>query len=269
MLRGLAHTSASGTDKLIEQYNQLVDMCQPETALALIKSQLASKKIAMPQTPPNVVDDMDKQILQALGWNNGKNTLLFNAKLEVKTATPTANGLFSKFCYHERIFSDFMFKQCQTDYSCMLNWIIIFAFRLVTHKPEKYKDENIVELIQNLHKTLFVDIFRGSGDFVSRFVSGDKNMTFYVESVNKVMSMQVFDDVTLGPLVLGIKEEIKNMSETRKIDSRVHTIKNRIGKDTVGMTRKRSQTPVGVRGGMTRKHKIYTISLNKTRRTKT
>ncbi len=275
MLRGLSNASASASDKLIEQYNQLVEMCQPETAVALIKSQLASKKIAMPQTPPG---DVDKQILQALGWNKGKNTLLFNAKLEVKTSTPTANGLFSKFCYHDGIFSHFMFGQCQTEYSCMLNWIIIFAFRMVIHDPVKYKYENIVELIQNLHKTLFADIFRGSGDFIGRFVSEDKNTTFYVDRVNKIMSMQIFDDVTLGSLVLGIKEEIQKMSKTVSIDRRVHTIKKRInvggkeartGRGTVGMTRKRSQNPVGVGGGMTRKHKIYTISLNKTRRTNT
>ena len=263
MLRGLAQTSVSATDKLIKEYDQLVAMCRPETAVALIKKQLASKNIALPQTPESAVD---KHILQTLGWDKGENKLLFNAKLELKTKTPTANGLFSKFCYHEGSFSRFMFKQCQTDYMCMLNWIIIFAFRLLTHEPDKFTDENIVELIQNLHKTLFGDIFRGSADFVSRFVSDEKNTTFYVNRVNKVMSEQIFDDVTLAPLVLGIKKQIQDMSETIDIDKRVRMTKRNIRggmRDIV--TRKRHVE----KNTRTRKHKIVTISLNKTRRTKT
>jgi len=145
----------------------------------------------------------------------------------------------------------------------MLNWIIIFAFRLLTHQPD-FTDENIVELIQNLHKTLFGDIFRGD-DFVGRFVSDKKDTTFYVESVKKLMGNYIFDDVTLAPLVLGIKEEIQTMPEP--------AIGGRIRNTTVGrtggmrdiVTRKR-HVEKNIR---TRKHKIVTISLNRTRRTKT
>jgi len=261
MLRGLATT----TDKLIKEYDQLVAMCRPETAVALIKAQLELKNIAMPKEPLSKVKATNNRIREVLGWSNSKNTLLYDVNLVRKTATPTANGLFSKFCYHKGKFSVFMSRGCPGDYSCMLNWIIIFAFRLLTHQPDTFTGENIVELIQNLHKTIFVDIFRGSADFVGRFVSDEKNTTFYVDRVNKVMSEQIFDDVTLAPLVLGIKEEIQKMPEPA-IDGRVGKTTVRLGggmRDIV--TRKRHVE----KNTRTRKHKIVTISLNRTRRTKT
>lgn len=208
-------------EKLIEKYDQMVELCRPKTAVALIKKQLLSKKIAFPQTPPSAVAAIDKQILEALGWDKGENRILYNAKLELKTKTPTVSGLFSTFCFHERKFARFMFQRCQTDYICILNWTIILAFRLVKKEPEKYTDENIVELIQNLHKTLFGDIFAGSSYFVSLFVSESKNTTFYADKVKDMMSSQIFDDVTLQPLVLGIKREIQAISETTAIDLRV------------------------------------------------
>jgi hypothetical protein len=253
---------------IIEKYNQMVELCRPDTALALIKAQLASKKIALPQTPPSAIAAIDKQILEALGWDKSENTLLFNAKIDVtKNERPAVVGLFSMFCYHDRKFARFMFQRCQTDYGCMLNWIIILAFRLMKKDPEKYSDERMVELIQNLHKTLFGDIFAGSSYFVSLFVSESKNTTFYADSVKKLMSSQIFNDVTLQPLVIGIKEEIQSMSEITAIDSRVRkTSRNGGGmKDVV--TRKHRHDREDVKN--TRKHKIVTISFHKTRRTKT
>jgi hypothetical protein len=258
---------------IIEKYNQMVELCRPDTALALIKAQLASKKIALPQTPPSAIAAIDKQILEALGWDKSENTLLFNAKLTVaenKEMPTTVSGLFSTFCYHDRKFARFMFQQCRTDYICMLNWIIILAFRLMKKDPEKYTDERMVELIQNLHKTLFGDIFAGSSYFVGLFVSENKNTTFYADSVKKLMSSDIFGDVTLQPLVIGIKREIQEMSETREINMKLHKT-TRIGvggmKDVV--TRKNRDFRVEDTAKHTRKHKIVTISLNKTRRTKT
>ena len=274
MLRGLAQTSVSAmkttTDKLIEEYDQMVTMCRPETAVALIKAQLESKNIDLPKEPLSKVKATDKRIRETLGWNNNnENTLLYDVNLVRKTATPTANGVFSKFCYHKGKFSVFMSRGCPGDYSCMLNWIIIFAFRLLTREPEKYKDENIVELIQNLHKTLFGDIFAGSSYFVGLFVSDEKNTTFYAESVKKLLSSDILNDNTLGPLVLGIKEEIQKMPEPA-IDSRVRKTTERLRggmRDIV--TRKHRDNRVEDTAKYTRKHKIVTISLNKTRRTKT
>jgi hypothetical protein len=272
MLRGLAQTSVSAmattTDELIKEYEQLVAMCRPETAVALIKAQLESKNIDLPKEPLSKVKATDNRIRETLGWNNSENRLLYDTNLVRKTSVPTANGVFSKFCYHKGKFSVFMSRGCPGDYSCMLNWVIIFAFRLLTHEPDKYKDENIVELIQNLHKTLFGDIFRGN-DFVSRFVSENKNTTFYADSVKKLMSSDIFGDVTLQPLVIGIKREIQAMSEITAIDSIVRNTKKLRGgmKDVV--TRKHRHNRVEDTAKHTRKHKIVTISLNKTRRTKT
>jgi hypothetical protein len=239
--------------------------------LALIKAQLASNNIALPKEPPNA-EAVDKQILQALGWNNNENRLLYDPDLVRKTATPTANGLFSKFCYHKGKFSVFMSRGCPGDYSCMLNWVIIFAFRLLTHEPEKYKDKQIVELIKNLHKTIFGDIFARSGNFVGRFVSNDRNTTFYAESVIKLMSSEIFGDVTLIPLVLGIKEEIQKMPEPA-IDSRVRKTTRLRGlrggmRDIITRKHRHERERVEETTKHTRKHKIYTLCLNKTRRNK-
>ena len=264
MLGGLTQKS----NELITKYDQMVEMCQPQTALALIKSQLKLKNIPLSEEPQKA-KAADKQILQALGWNNNENRLLYDTNLVRKTAIPTANGLFSKFCYHKGKFAVFMSRHCQRDYSCMLNWIIIIAFRLVKNNPKKYSDEQIVELIKNLHKTLLEDILSGSGDFVRMFVSNDKNTTFYAESVKKLMSSYILNDNTLGPLVLGIKEEIQKLPEAA-IDSRVRKTTVRLGggmRDTV--TRKHRDFRVEETAKHTRKHKIFTISLNKTRRTKT
>ena len=269
MLSGITQTP----DKLIKEYDQIVEMCQAETALALIKSQLKSKNIALSEEPQKAKAE-DRQILQALGWNNNENRLLYDTNLVRKTAIPTANGLFSKFCYHKGKFAVFMSRHCQKDYSCMLNWIIINAFRLVKNEPTKYSDKQIVELITNIHKTIFGDIFAGSGDFVGRFVSNDKNTTFYAESVKKLLSSDILNDTTLGPLVFGIKEEIQKLPEPA-IDSRVRrtTVKLGVGGMRNIVTRKHRDFRVEdtekhtVKN--TRKHKIYTISLNKTRRTKT
>jgi hypothetical protein len=273
MLRGLTQRSVSAmattTDELIKEYDQLVAMCRPETAVALIKAQLESKNIDLPKEPLSKVKATDKRIRETLGWNNSENTLLYDVNLVRKTATPTANGVFSKFCYHKGKFSVFMSRGCPGDYSCMLNWVIIFAFRLLTHEPDKYTDENIVKLIQNLHKTLFGDIFAGSSYFVGLFVSDDKKKTFYAESVKKLLSSDIFDHVTLAPLVLGIKEEIQKMPEPA-IDTRIHKTTVRLGggmRDIV--TRKHRHNRVEETAKHTRKHKIVTISLNKTRRTKT
>jgi hypothetical protein len=251
---------------IIEKYNQMVELCRPDTALALIKAQLASKKIALPQTPPSAIAAIDKQILEALGWDKSENTLLFNAKIYVtKNERPAVVGLFSMFCYHERKFAHFMFPQCQTDYSCMLNWIIIIAVRLVNEEPEKYTNEQIIELIQNLHKTLFGDIFAGSSYFVSMFVSEPKNTTFYAESVKKLMSSEIFNYVTLQPFVIGIKEKIQAMSETKMIDPRLRKT-NRLNGGTMDVG--------GMRDNVTRKHRhdhhdVKNTRKYKTRRTKT
>ena len=84
------------------------------------------------------------------------------------------------------------------------------------------------------------------------------------------MSSDIFGDVTLQPLVIGIKREIQEMSETREINMKLHKT-TRIGvggmKDVV--TRKNRDFRVEDTAKHTRKHKIVTISLNKTRRTKT
>lgn len=138
----------------------------------------------------------------------------------------------------------------------MLNWIIIFAFRLMKKYPEKYSDERIVELIQNLHKTLFGDIFAGSSYFVSLFVSKSNNTTFYADSVKRLISSQIVDDVTLQPLVIGIKLEIQENSKTViPIDRRLHKTNRRFNG--------------GMKDVVTRKHNIYRTSLHKTRRTRT
>jgi hypothetical protein len=127
--------------------------------------------------------------------------------------------------------------------------------------PKKYSDELIIELIQNLHTTLFGDIFAGSSYFVGLFVSENKNITFYADSVKKLMSSQIFNDVTLQPLVLGIKIEIQKNSKTViEIDQRLHKT-NRLN---VG----------GMRDIVTRKHRhdsedVKNTRKYKTRRTKT
>jgi hypothetical protein len=121
MLSGITRGS---DDNLIKNYDEIVQMCMSDTAVALIKSRLESKKQDVPQNP-----GINKEIRKRLGWEYQENKLLYDVNLVRKTATPTANGLFSKFCYHKGNFSVFMSRHCQKDYICMLNWVIIIGKR--------------------------------------------------------------------------------------------------------------------------------------------
>jgi hypothetical protein len=88
------------------------------------------------------------------------------------------------------------------------------------------------------------------------------------------ISRMFVKDVTLGDIVVGIKEEIQKLPEPRVV-SRVRRTTEKLGVDGMRniVTRKHRDFRVEdtekhtVKN--TRKHKIVTISLNKTRRTKT
>ena len=174
----------------------------------------------------------------------------------------------------------------------MLNWVIIIAFRLVRDYPGKYSNEQIVKLIENIHNTLVGEIFRRSGDLVNRtFMSDDIDPdAHYITKVKEWMMSKIFDDFALRDIVPGIKEELQKlpehqigMTEVTKTDvkSQKITSNRKISKTTqkgfrrIGggvkennVTRKHQHDRVEETTKHTRKHKIYTLCLNKTRRNK-
>ena len=287
IIRNMLSGITQNPDNLIKKYDELVQMCMPDTAVALVISLLESKKQTVSQNPAT-----DKQIRKRLGWENNENKLLYDVNLVRRTATPTANGLFSKFCFHNGEFSVFMSRHCQKDYICMLNWVIIIAFRLIRDYPGKYSNEQIVKLIENIHNTLVGEIFRRSGDLVNRtFLSDDIDPdAHYITKVKEWMMSKIFVDFALRDIVPGIKEELQKlpehqigMPEVTKTDvkSQKITSNRKNGKTTqkgfrrIGggvkennVTRKHQHDRVEETTKHTRKHKIYTLCLNKTRRNK-
>jgi hypothetical protein len=173
----------------------------------------------------------------------------------------------------------------------MLDWVIIIAFRLVRDYPGKYSNEQIVKLIENIHETLVGEIFHGSGDLANRtFLSDDIDPdAHYITKVKEWMMSKIFDDFALPDIVPGIKEELQKlpehqigMTEVTNTDVKPQTTSNpKIGKTTqkgfrgIGggvkennVTRKHKHDRVEETTKHTRKHKIYTLCLNKTRRNK-
>jgi len=184
-----------------------------------------------------------------------------------------------------------MSRHCQSDYICMLNWVIIIAFRLVRDEPGKYSNEKIVKLIENIHKTLVGEIFHGSGDLANRtFLSDDIDPLWYSKKVKELMMNKIFDDFALRDIVSGIKEELQKLPEPQigmmtevtntDVKSQKITPNSKIRKTTVDLgrskrdkrggniTRKHHHDRVEETTKHTRKHKIYTLFLNKTRRNK-
>jgi len=284
IIRNMLSGITQNPNNLIKKYDEIVQMCSPDTAVSLVKSLLESKKQEVPKNP-----GIDKQIRKRLGWENNENKLLYDVNLVRRTATPTANGLFSKFCFHTGKFSVFMSRHCQKDYICMLNWVIIIAFRLVRDEPGKYSNERTIELIENIHKTLVGEIFHGSGDLANRmFLSSDTDPALYSMKVKEWMVNEIFDDVSLRELVIGIKKEIQKLPEPdisiiepknpevipQKPDPRIHKTTQKgyrggIGKENkVTRKHRHERERVEETTKHTRKHKIYTLCLNKTRRNK-
>jgi hypothetical protein len=238
--------------EIIQQYEQLVMMCQRKTALELIKPLLKPKK--------DEIVPSDREILTTLGWNGSENELLYDINKRRQGQIVFVNGLFSFFCFDNGEFSVAFSRHCGKNYACMLNWVLIAAFRLRIRDPAKYTDAAIIELIKNMHGSLYGFLVSGSiADNFTRRTDG--NADFYIEGAKKAMKDGIFYDVTLGGLVGAIKVEVGKIPEP---------------KDTLStyFPRKSSQTTVksggigGSGGGhksikLTRKryhHKIHKIA---------
>jgi hypothetical protein len=170
----------------------------------------------------------------------------------------------------------------------MLNWVIIIAFRLVRDEPSKYSNEGIIKLIKNIHEILF----HGSGDLVNKmFLSSDIDPAFYNKKVKELIMSKIFDDVSLHELVLGIKEEIQKLpvpengimepTNPQEVTPKktYPNIRNTTQKDfrkiggngkenNVTQKHRHERNRVEETTKHTRKNKIYTLCLNKTRKNK-
>jgi hypothetical protein len=196
-------------------------MCDKTTAVVLIKKLLLSKSISI----NNLTDE---RILEILGWNKNTNELLYRNN---------GQGLFSFFCFDDkRNFSPAFSHHCEKNYVCMLNWVLILAFRLRIREPIKYTDAAIKELIKNMNHALYG--FFKTESMAKNFTRLDGNPNFYTEMSKKNMNTDIFNDVTLTPLVTGIKAQVPQIPDTKNASLSSYfpkktTIDPRIRKTTV------------------------------------
>ena len=221
LIRSLDPKIVHDNAKTIEQYEQLVKMCDKTTAVELIKQLLLSNSISI----NNLTDE---RILEILGWNKNTNELLYRNN---------GQGLFSLFCFDDkRNFSPAFIHHCEKNYVCMLNWVLILAFRLRIRDPAKYTDAAIEELIKNMHKALYRFITPES--MAKNFTRLDANPNFYTDMSKKNMNTDIFNDVTLTPLVTGIKAQVPQIPDTKNASLSSYfpkktTLDSRIRKTTV------------------------------------
>ena len=221
LIRSLDPKIVPDNAKTIEQYEQLVKMCDKTTAVVLIKKLLLSKSISI----NNLTDE---RILEILGWNKNTNELLYRNN---------GQGLFSFFCFDDkRNFSPAFSHHCEKNYVCMLNWVLILAFRLRIREPIKYTDAAIKELIKNMNHALYG--FFKTESMAKNFTRLDGNPNFYTEMSKKNMNTDIFNDVTLTPLVTGIKAQVPQIPDTKNASLSSYfpkktTIDPRIRKTTV------------------------------------
>lgn len=241
---------------IIQQYEQLVFMCQRKTALELIKPLLKPEK--------DEIVPSDRDILTTLGWNGSENELLYDKIVFV-------NGLFSFFCFDKGEFAAAFSRHCGKNYACMLNWVLIASFRLRIRNPANYTDTAIIELIKNMHNALYGFLLKGSiaKNFTKRT---DGNADFYIRGAKDAMKSKIFYDVTLASLVGAIKVEVGKIPEPndtlstyfpRKLSGQT-TVKSGVGgggHKSIKLTRKRHHRKI---------HKIaHTIKVTKNPTTNT
>ena len=252
-------------EDVIKNYEELVMMCDKTTALNLIRSLLKPK--------PGEKIPSDKDLHETLGWYNNTNVLLYHDKSDNDKSDNergqggVVQGLFSFFCNRSAAFS----RHCAKNYVCMLNWILILAFRLRISNSTKYTDAAIIELIKNMHYELYGFLLKGyiAENFTTRT---DGNANFYIEGAKKAMQDRIFSDGTVMILVSGIKLEVGEIPEPKDnylprkmINPRKMTIRSGGGgmNSTNKLTRKRhhrknahtikvSHKPTGVK--KTRRH---------------
>jgi hypothetical protein len=198
LIRSLDPKIVPDKAKTNERYEQLVKMCDKTTAVVLIKQLLLSKTIPIEKLT-------DERILEILGWNKNTNELLYRHN---------GQGLFSFFCFDDkRNFSPAFSHHCEKNYVCMLNWVLILAFRLRIREPNTYTDAAIEELIKNMHKALYGFVTPES--MAKNFTRLDADPNFYTEMSKKNMNTDIFNDVTLTPLVTGIKAQVPQIPDTK------------------------------------------------------
>jgi hypothetical protein len=204
LLRNLK-VSPVEVEAVIKNYEELVMMCQRKTALELIKPMLKPKK--------DEIVPSDKELLTMLGWNGSENGLLYDdINKIIQGSIVFVQGLFSFFCFDNGEFSVGIGRHCGKNYACMLNWVIIVAFRLRARDPVTYTDAAIIELIKNMHYALYGFLLKGSID-VNFIRKTDGNAGFYIEGAKTSMKKGIFYDVTLKVLVDGIKGEVVKIPE--------------------------------------------------------
>jgi hypothetical protein len=156
-------------------------------------------------------------ILQKLGWNGGENKVWFN--WDMNTGGGGHNligGLFSLFSYNMRVKSEFLSKNCATNYVCMLNWIFLIALRLTNSEPKKYTPVNIQELLNNIYANVygFVDSEVGFHKyFMNPIPSSPPD---YIIRVNNNLPKNVFGDATLATIISRIKGELQRSLDDSK-----------------------------------------------------
>jgi hypothetical protein len=122
-------------------------------------------------------------------------------------------GLFSLFCFDSGSFSQAFSSHCGENYVCMLNWVLILAFRLRIRDSATYTDAAIEELIKNMHNALYG--FLETGSMADNFTRLAADPKFYTDMSKKIMIGEVMFDATLKPLRRGIKAQVKQIPETK------------------------------------------------------
>ena len=145
-----------------------------------------------------------------MGWNGGENKVWFNWDMNPDGGGHNLiGGLFSLFSYNARKKSDFLSKNCATNYVCMLNWIFLIALRLTNSESKMYTSDHIQELLNNIYVNVygFVDseVFFHKY-FISPIPSSNPE---YIIRVNKNLPKNVFSDATLATIISRIKGELQ------------------------------------------------------------
>lgn len=208
LIMNLDATTEDARTGIIKKYEDLVMMCDKTTALKLIKPMLNLKE---GEKAPS-----DEKLLTMLGWNGTVNELLYDINKGRKGGLVFA-GLFSFFCFYNGNFSVGFSRYCGRNYVCMLNWVIIAAFRLKIRDPAKYTDALIIELIEKMHHALFGFLLEKStvDNFTKNTVG---NTGFYVIGSKTSMKDDIFDYGNLKVLVEGIKSEVQKIPEPSSSD---------------------------------------------------
>jgi hypothetical protein len=207
---------------------------------------------------PSIVNN----ILQKLGWNGVENKVWFNWDMNPDGGGHNLiGGLFSLFSYNARKKSDFLSKNCATNYVCMLNWIFLIALRLTNSESKMYTPVNIQELLNNIYVNVygFVDseVFFHKY-FISPIPSSNPE---YIIRVNKNLPKNVFGDATLATIISRIKGELQRSlddSNTLPLSQPVSASSSR-STSPLGKPRTGEGPPVLMGGG----HKKKTRRINR------